>query len=90
MRTNKAFDAPASKKDVVMGVAAEVAKQVRAGLRNTEDADDASELGGRGFRIWLEELIYDSSFVREVNMQLGSNEFNSEFFIDGLFGGNNG
>jgi hypothetical protein len=85
----KAFDAPASKRDVIIGIAAEVAKKINIARTVKPDPDDASEMGGTLFRKYIEELAYDPSFVREVNQQVGGDNFNSELFLDGLFGEGN-
>lgn len=84
----KAFDAPVSKKDTVSGLATEVAQKVMAARKTEPDPDDASETAGALFRIYLEDLMYDTKFIQDVNQQIGGN-FNSEFFLDGLFGGSN-
>lgn len=85
----KTFDAPISKTLFRQKLAAEIANQVRAAATDQRvDPDDASTLGGQSFRRWLESLLYEPSFVREVEMQLGF-EFNGEFFIDGFRGEHN-
>lgn len=86
----RAFDAPSSRKDNISSIAAEVAKKIAIARKTESDPDDASELGGTLFRSYIEELVYDTNFIREVDHQIGGNNFNSELFLDGLFRGNNG
>lgn len=86
----RAFDAPSTKKEIVSSIAAEVAREIAIARKTESDPDDASEAGGVLFRAWLEKLAYDTSFIRDVNYQIGGNNFNSELFLDGLFGETNG
>lgn len=86
----RAFDAPSSKRDNLSSIAAEVAKKIAIARKVESDPDDASEAGGTLFRKYIEELVYDTNFIRDVNHQIGGDNFNSELFLDGLFGENNG
>ena len=85
----KAFDAPASKEEVIKGLAVIAAKQIQTAYQYIDDIDDAAEKGGELFRKWLSEIVYDTNFVREANLILGGDKFNSEFFLDGLQGDRN-
>lgn len=86
---HKAFDAPASKDEVIKGLAVIAAKKVQKAHGYLDDIDEAAESGGHLFREWLKELVYNKDFVREANLILGSGQFNSEFFLDGLLGEDN-
>lgn len=80
-----AFDAAASKNDVIKGLAVIAAKKVQKAHQYIDDIDDAAESGGHLFQEWLKRVVYDKDFVREANLILGDGQFNSEFFLDGLF-----
>lgn len=81
----RAFDAGATDREIIDGLAILIGKRVNEAKSTTDDIDDAALAAGHMFRSWLSELAYDSTFMKRVEQVIGDG-FNSEFFVDGLTG----
>lgn len=81
---SREFDTSVSLREVKSYLAALVARKVLDAKPLSEDVDEACETAGIDFKNWLSELAYDKDFVHNVNSIIGQDEFNSEFFDDGL------